>query len=112
MYTFLKNIIVSFGKKRRDNILNGVGEKEKNFKNVKNEINEINSSQRIRYRFPKQEITDQLENVFVFDLETCNDQESAEASAAGLNDENRLQENRDRDLSPDEEVTEKKCHRF
>ena len=56
---------------------------EKNFKYVKNNKNENNLKQRIRHGFPKHEIMDQLENVFVFDLETCNNQDFAQAHAAG-----------------------------
>ena len=50
---------------------------------------------------------DQLENVFVFDLETHNDQEFAEAYAAGLYDVNRLKDKWDRDLTSDELVIER-----
>ena len=82
-------------------------EVEKNFKFVKNNINENNLKQRIRYGFPKYETMDQLENAFVFDLEKCNNQDFAQAHAAGLYDENRLQDKWHRDLSPDEIVTEK-----
>ena len=63
--------------------------------------------QRIRYRFSKHETIDQLENVFVFDLETYNDQEFAEAYAAGIYDVNRLRDKWDRDLTLDQTVTEK-----
>ena len=45
--------------------------------------------------------------MFVFDLETYNDQEFAEAYAVGLYDVNRLRDRWDRDLTPDEIVTEK-----
>ena len=65
---------------------------------IKN-VNENNLKQRIRYRFPKHETIDQLEKVFVFNLETHNDQEFAEAYAAGLNDENCLRDKWDRDLT-------------
>ena len=44
--------------------------------------------------------------MFVFDLETCNDQEFAESLAAGLFDVNRWREKCDRDLTHDEIVTE------
>ena len=71
------------GKNRRDSLLSGVVEIERIFKNVRNIANEKNLKQRIGYRFPKHETTDQLENVFVFDLETYNVQEFAETSAAG-----------------------------
>ena len=70
-------------------------------------MNKDNSGQRIRYRFPKHETIDQLDNVFVFDLETYNVNESAEAHAAGLYDVNHLQDMSGRDLTPDEIVTEK-----
>ena len=70
---------VIWNKNRKDSLLNGVNEIERNFKYVKNERNENNLKQRIRYRFPKHETIDQLENVFVFDLETHNDQEFDEA---------------------------------
>ena len=95
-------------KNRKDSLLNGVDEIDKNFKYVKNKINEDNLKQRIRYRFPKHETTDQLKNVFVFDLETHNDQEFAEAYAAGLYDVNRLKDKWDRDLTPDELILERK----
>ena len=45
--------------------------------------------------------------MFVFDLEIFNDQEFAEACAAGLYDVNRLRERWDRQLTPHETVTEK-----
>ena len=45
--------------------------------------------------------------MFVFDLETHNNQEIAEACAAGLYDVNRLQDRWERDLTPDELVTKK-----
>ena len=45
--------------------------------------------------------------MFLSDLETYNDQEFAEAYAAGLYDVNRLRYRWDRDLTPDENVTEK-----
>ena len=94
-------------KKRKDSLLNGVEEKNKNFKYGKIRINEKNSKQRIRYRFPKNEIVDQLENVFVFYLETCSDQEFAEANAAGLYDVNHLRNRWNRGLTPDELVIER-----
>ena len=74
---------------------------------LKKKINENILNQRIRYRFPKHETIDQLENVFLPDLETYNDQELGEAYAAGLYDVNRLRYRWDRDLTPDENVTEK-----
>ena len=56
-------------------------------------------SQRTRYRFPKQETIDQLENVFVLHLEIYNDQEFTEKNAAGLYDVNRLRDRWDRDIT-------------
>ena len=98
---------VIWKKNRKDSLLNGVNEIERNFRYVKNKINENNLKQRIRYRFPKHEPIDLLENVFVFDLETHNDEEFAEAYAAGLYDVNRLHDKWDRDLSSNELVIEK-----
>ena len=63
--------------------------------------------QRIRYRFPKHETIDQLENVFVFDLETYNDEEFAEAYAAGLYVVNRLRDRWYRNLRDGERETER-----
>ena len=98
-----------FGKKnRKDSLLNGVNEIDKNFKYIKNKINEDNLKQRILYRFPKFEPINQLENVFVFDLEKHNDQEFAEAYAAGLYDVNRLKDCWYRDLNSDELIRERK----
>ena len=45
--------------------------------------------------------------MFVFDLETYNDQEFAESYAASLYDVNRLRNKWGRDLTPDEIVTKK-----
>ena len=70
---------VIWKKNRKDSLLNGVNEKERNFKYNEIGINEKISSQRFRYRFPKHEIIDQVEIVFVVDSETYNDQEFAEA---------------------------------
>ena len=108
VYIHKNHYCVIWKKNRRDSLLNGVNEIENNFKYVKNKINEKNLKQRIRYRFPKHETIDQLENVFVFDLETHNDQEFAETYAAGLYDVNRLHDKWDRDLTPDELVMERK----
>ena len=108
VYIHKNHYCVIWKKNRRDSLLNGVNEIENNFKYIKNKINEDNLKQRIRYRFPKHEILDQLENVFVFDLETHNDQEFAETYAAGLYDVNRLHDKWDRDLTPDELVIERK----
>ena len=94
-------------KNRKDSLLNGVDEVDKNFKYVKNKKNENNLKQRIRYIFPKHETIDQLENVFVFDLETHNDQEFAGAYAAGLYDVNRLRDRWHRDLTSNEVVIER-----
>ena len=77
---------------------------DKNFKHLKYKINKNYLKQRIRYRFPKHETLDELEKVFVFGLDTHNDQEFAEAYAAGLYDVNRLLDKGDRDLTSDELV--------
>ena len=92
VYIHKNHYCVIWKKNRKDSLLNGVDEIDKNFKYIKNKINEDNLKQRIRYRFPKYEKIDQLENVFVFDLETQNDQEFAETYAAGLYDVNRLRD--------------------
>ena len=108
VYILKNHYCVIWKKNRRDSLLNGVNEIENNFKYIKNKINENNLKQRIRSRFPKHETIDQLENVFVFDIETHNDQEFAEAYAAGLYDVNRLHDKWDRDLTPDELVIGRK----
>ena len=100
VYTFMKIVFVFFGRNREAALLNGIEEIDKNFNYVKNKMNENNLKRRIRYIFPKHEtIVDQLENVFVFDLETLNDQEFAEAYAAGVYDVKRLRDRWDRDLT-------------
>ena len=99
---------VIWKKNRKDSLLNGVKEVDENFRYVKNKINEDNLKQRIRYRFPKHETIDQLENVFVFDLETQNDNEFAETYGAGLYDVNRLRDKWHRDLTNNELVIERK----
>ena len=99
---------VIWKKNRKDSLLNGVQEIENNFKYIKNKINENNLKQKILYRFPKHEPINQLENVFVFDLETHNDQEFAETYAAGLYDVNRLKDCWYRDLNSNELIIERK----
>ena len=108
VYIHKNHYCVIWKKNRKDSLLNGVQERENNFKYIKNKVNENNLKQRIRYRFPKHETIDQLENVFVFDLETHNDQEFAEAYAAGLYDVNRLRDRWHRDLTPHELIIERK----
>ena len=98
---------VIWKKNRKDSLLNGVQEIENNFKYVKNIINENNLKQRILYRFPEHETIDQLENVFVYDFETHNDQEFAEAYAVGLYDVNRLKDCWYRDLNSNELTIER-----
>ena len=99
---------VIWKKNRKDSLLNGVQEIENNFKYVKNKINEDNLKQRILYRFLKHETIDQLENVFVFDLETHNDQDFAEPYGVGLYDVNRLKDCWYRDLNSNELMIERK----
>ena len=99
---------VTWKKNGKDSLLNGEQEIENNFKYVKNIINENNLKQRIVYRFPKHEPINQLENVFVFDSETHNDQEFAQAYAAGLYDVNRLKDCWYRDLNSNELMIERK----
>ena len=74
VYIQRNHYCVIWKKNRKDSLLNGVQEIENNFKYVKNKINENNLKKRILYRFPIHEPINQLENVFVFDLETHNDQ--------------------------------------
>ena len=108
VYIHKNHYCVIWKKNRRGSLLNGVNEIGKNFKYIKNNINENNLRRRIRYRFPKYEPIDQLENVFVFDLETHNDQEFAETYATGLYDVNRLRDCWHRDLTSNELVIERK----
>ena len=108
VYVHKNHYCVIWKKNRKDFLLNGVEEIENNFRYVKNKINENNLKQRILYRFPKHETIDQLENVFVFDLETHNDQEFAEAYGGGLYDVNCLRECWHRDLTPQELLIERK----
>ena len=63
--------------------------------------------QRTGCSFPQRDTKDQFENLFVFDLELCNDQEFAEAYVSGLYDVNPLRDKRDKDLTPVEIVIEK-----
>ena len=88
-------------------MVNGVGELEANFKFNNIKTNEDNLRHRIRYKFRKQETIGQLENVFVFDLETSNVEKFNEAYAAGLYNVNRLHDRWDRDLPFNEILTEK-----
>ena len=108
VYIHRNHYCVICKKNRKDSLLNGVHEIENNFKYIKNKINENNLKQRILYRFPKHEPINQLENVFVFDLETHNDQEFAETYAAGLYDVNRLKDCWYRDLNSNELTIERK----
>ena len=107
--SFIKNhYCVIWKTNRRDSSLNGVEEINRNFNFVKNKINGKNLKQRSRYRFPKHETIDQLENVFVFDLETYNDQEFADSYAAGIYDVSCLQNKWNRDLTYNELETGRK----
>ena len=108
VYIHRNHYCVFWKKNRKDSLLNGVKEIEKNFKYVKNITNENNLKQRILYRFHKHEPTNELENVFVFDLETYNDQEFAEAYAVGLYDVNGLKDCWYRDLISNELIIERK----
>ena len=92
VYILKKPYCVVWKQNGKNALVKGVDEIERNFNYFKSKINEINLSQRIRYRFPKHEKIEQLEYVFVFDLETYNDQKFAEAYAAGLYDVNRLRD--------------------
>ena len=75
MYTFIKVIIVLFGR-RIEKMLYLMGKKKKRriSNMLRKKIIKDNLNQRIRYRIPKHKAIDQLANVIVFDLEICNDQ--------------------------------------
>ena len=107
MHFHKNNYCVIWKKNRKDSLLNGVQEIQNVFKYVENKINENNLKQRILYRFPKHETIDQLENVFVFDLETHNDQAFAEAYAAGLYSVNRSKDRWHGDLTNNELIIER-----
>ena len=68
---------VIWKKKRKDYLLNGVDEIDRTFKHARKNKNENNLKRRIPYEIPKHETINQLENVFVFDLETHNGREFA-----------------------------------
>ena len=94
-------------KNGKDSLFNGVEEIERKFSYVRNKIIEKILKQKISDRFTKHETIGQLDKVFVFELGTYNDQQSAAAYAAGLNDVNRMRDRWNRDLTPHEIVTEK-----
>ena len=94
-------------KNKKDSLLNGVEKIDEKIKYLKNNINENNETHRSCYRFPKDEKIDQLENVFVFDLETYNNQEFAELYAAGVYDVNRLRDRWKKGLPHNEIMMEK-----
>ena len=108
VYAFIKTMMVLFREEKKDSLLNGLEAIDRNFKYVENKINEDNLSKRLRYRFSKHETIDQLENVFVFDLETCNDQDFAEAYAAVIYDVKRSRDKWDRNITTEEIQTERK----
>ena len=71
-------------------------------------MNENNFLQRNCYRFPMHETIDQPEYAFIFDLETYNDQELAEAYAVGFYEMNYLRDHWVRDLTLKEIKPKKK----
>ena len=108
VYTFIEIIIVLFGRKNRQlSLLFGIKQIDRVFKYVKNIINENNLKGRIRFRLPKHESIDHFENEFMFDIETQNNQEFAEADAGGLYDENCWRDKWDIDLTVQEMKTER-----
>ena len=109
VFTFIKIFIVCviWKNTRKNSLLNGVEEKERKFKSVKSKTNKDSSSQRFHYRFPKHESMDQLEKVFVIDLETYNAAKTAEAYAVVLYNANRLPDTWNKNLTPKEVETER-----
>ena len=95
--------------KKIEKVLNGVDGTDEKCKNNREKIMEDKLKQRNRYRFPKHETIDQLENVFLFDLETHNDQEFAEAYTAGIYNVHRIRDKWDRISTVEEKETERKC---
>ena len=77
-------------KEKKRLLLNGVGEKERNFKNFKGKTDQDTFKKIVRCRLPTKKTIEQLEKEFIFDLETYNDQRFVEAHAAGFCDVNRL----------------------
>ena len=106
MHIYEKNCVI-WERIRRHSLFNGVEEIERNFKFVGNGINQHFSSQKVRYLCPKHEVIDQFENMFVFDLKTCNVEKIAEAHEAGLFDVNRLEDRWYTDLTPEQKEIER-----
>ena len=108
VYTFIKITTALFGKKRSDSVLFGVEEMEGNFKYGTKKMNQGTPSQRFRYYFPRQDMVDQIENVFVFGLDTFNEEEYAQLNAICLNIVYRVREEWKLDSTPEETNFEKK----
>ena len=72
VFTFIKNqYCVSWKKNRKNSLLERVRQIEAFFKFVKNKTDEESFGKKNHHTFLKHESTDQLENVFVFQSQTC-----------------------------------------
>ena len=107
LYVYKQHYCVIWKNTVNDSLPNAAKDVEDNFKYVRNRINNTNLKNVIKYSFPFKEKHNELDNVFIFDIETGNVENKATPYAIGLYDLSRLKYRYKKDLTEDEIITER-----
>ena len=107
LYLHKQHYCVIWKNTDNDSLINAAKEVEDNFQYIRNRINNNNLKNVIKYSFPFKEKHSELDNVFIFDIETANVDDKAIPYGIGLFDLSRLKYRYKKDLTDEEIVTER-----
>ena len=102
LYLHNPHYCVIWKENENDSLSNAAKEVEDNFKYIKNKINNTSLKNVVKYKFPFKEKYNELDNVFIFDIETANIDDKAVPYAIGLYDLSRLKYRYKKDLTINE----------
>ena len=90
LYLYKHHYCVIWKNTVNNSLSNAAKEVEDNFKYIRNRINNTNLKNVIKYTFPFKEKHNELDNVFIFDIETGNVENKAVPYGIGLYDLSRI----------------------
>ena len=108
LYLYKHHYTVIWKNTEIDSLSNAAKEVEDNFQYIRNRIDNNNLKNVIKYSFPFKEKHNELDNVFIFDIETGNVDGKAIPYGIGLFDLSRLKYRYKKDLTDGEIETERK----
>ena len=121
LYLYKQHYCVIWKNTDNDSLSNAAKEVEDNFKYIRNRINNTNLKNVIKYSFPFKEKHNELDNVFIFDIQTDNVDDKAIPYGIGLYDLSRIKyrykrlnrrrnNNREKKRNQIQSLQRKPCH--